>query len=512
MKNKNYIILTLFFAAFFGHDLECIAEFKDKNVQILNSGNLNKCAVENNLRHSVLLAGYPTQKMNIVERMDYYKTPAVSIAIINDGKIDWASGFGNITHDKLSRPVDEHTLFQAGSVSKSLTAFGVLLLVQQEKLDLDKDVNEYLESWKIPNNELTKTEKVTLRRLLSHTAGTDVHGFPGYSINNPIPTTLDILDGNKPLVNTDPVRVILKPGTEFRYSGGGTTIIQLLIEDITGESFDIWMQKNVLIPLEMMDSTFEQPLSEAHASFAAYGHYQNGSKVEGNWHIYPEKAAAGLWTTPTDLAKYVLYIQNTLNSKKGPLLDHLLVNEMITRQFPTTGSKEPGLGFFINNQGENLAFVHRGQDEGFIASLYGFANRNQGFIIMMNNDSGWALMEEISNSIADTYKWPNFTPIKKESVPLNPSILRNFQGNFTHDDDKIQISIIDNKPYIEFKKGYVAVMYGFGNRIQLFPKDDYSYFIQEANITIEFIRSSDKIIGLTLIDTNEKTNFTKSES
>src|SRR5262249_6232505 len=156
----------------------------------------------------------------------------------NHGRIEWARGYGHITNDQNSAVIDEHTLFQAGSISKSFTAFGALILVQQGKISLDADVNLYLKRWKLPENEFTKTEKVTLRRLLSHTAGTSVHGFPGYSVQAAIPNIVDILEGKKPLVNTDPVRVISKPGTELKYSGGGTTIVQLLIEDITGEQFD----------------------------------------------------------------------------------------------------------------------------------------------------------------------------------------------------------------------------------------------------------------------------------
>ena len=456
----------------------------------------DKALVENSLRHKILIADSLDQKMNILDRMHYYNVPCIIISIVNNGKIAWASGYGNITNGNPFKAVDEHTLFQAGSISKSLTAYGSLLLVQQGKIDLDEDVNTYLRSWKIPENEFTQTEKVTLRRLLSHTAGTSVHGFPGYTVGDSIPSTIDVLDGVKPLVNTDPVRVIMQPGTKFKYSGGGTTIVQLLIEDITGEKFDDWMQTNVLTPLGMSESTFSQPFSLTHADRAAYGH-QREEKVEGHWHIYPEKAAAGLWSTPTDLAKFLLHIQSALKAESTLLLNPILVREMITRQMLSGEEDDPGLGFFISHEGEDLAFAHGGQDEGFIASFYGLAARNQGLVIMMNQDAGWFLMGEIQNSVGDTYGWPNFTPLKKQSLPLNTSILGDLQGKFTSQDEEIEVSVIEDKPYVRFQFDQVS---------ELFRQSDHVYFIKEEDVTLEFvIAPSNKIEAIVVTDPNKKT-------
>ncbi|MBM3184258.1 MAG: beta-lactamase family protein, partial [Chlamydiae bacterium] len=313
----------------------------------------------------------------------------------------------------------------------------------------------------------------------------------------------------------DPVRVIMQPGTKCKYSGGGTTIVQLLIEDITGEKFDDWMQTNVLNPLGMLESTFSQPFSPTQADLAAYGHVKDG-KVEGHWHIYPEKAAAGLWSTPADLAKFLIHIQSTLKTNKALLLHPTFVREMITRQLPLGDEDEPGLGFFISRDGDDLVFAHGGHDEGFIASFYGFASRDQGAVIMMNNDTGWGLMGEIKNSIADIYGWPDFSPVKKACVPLDGSILSDFQGNFVYRDDadkeideEIEITIIGNKPFVHFKKGIISLKYGRPQPVELFPENDYVYFIQEANVSIEFVTSPSKAIeALILIHPDkERTRF-----
>ena len=457
----------------------------------LNLLNAKINAIENGLRPTVLIEGAPKKKMNILERMKYYNVPAVSIAVVNGGMIEWAKGYGHYSRDPSSPVVDEHTLFQAGSVSKPLTAYGALLLVQQGKVSLDADVNQYLKKWKIPENEFTKTEKVTLRRLISHTAGTSVSGFPGYDPQTPLPELVDILEGKKPKVNSEPVRVIIKPGTEMKYSGGGTTIVQLLIEEITGQPFDVWMQDNVLNPLGMNESTFKQPLPPPYAEHAAYGYTKTG-EVKGRWHAYPEMAAAGLWTTPKDLAKFLLNIQKALRSQKSEPLNTPFVKEMIARQ--KTGDKETdmGLGVFLEGQGQNLIFEHNGQNEGFISKLLGFANLGKGVVIMINDDSGWLLMEEITNSIGDMYKWPNIKPIEKKEIPIPSATISYITGLYFHEQEQVEVASADNKVTIDLKNGL--------GPLKLHLKSDCKFFIQEADITIEFSSCSEQSKSVVIID------------
>lgn len=462
-------------------------------------------SVENGLRSKVFIAGHPKNKANLLERMKDYKVPGVSITVVNEGKIEWVHGYGHITNDPKSAFVDEQTLFQAGSISKPITAFGALILVQQGKISLDDDVNLYLKRWKVPENEFTKTEKVTLRRLLSHTAGTSVHGFPGYSVQAPIPTIVDILEGKKPIVNTDPIRVISKPGMEMKYSGGGTTIVQLLIEDVTGEHFDVWMQNNVLKPLGMLESTFAQPLPPSYALHAAYGHSLNGKDVEGKWHIYPEMAAAGLWTTSKDLAQFIVYIQAALKGERTKPLNPDYVKKMITRQKIDDKEIDSGLGLFLENHGENLMFTHAGQDEGFIARLSGYAFRGQGIVIMMNNDSGWILMNEIINSVADAYNWPDFKSIERKIVAVDSSNFTQLTGQYINKEDKIEVSLIDGKLFIDFKKGM--------GPMQLYSSGKCIFFVQEEDLTVEFLNCKGKPGSLVLTDPKGvKTTYTELKS
>ena len=249
-------------------------------MKTMKSEHSRVAAVENNLRYRIQIVGNSNHSMTLSDRMAYYKASGVSIAVISEGKLDWAKGYGNVSFSEGSRNIDDQTLFQAGSISKALNAMGALLLVQKGLLTLDDDINQYLKSWKIPDNEFTTVEKVTLRRLLSHSAGISVHGFSGYTVEANIPNLLDIIEGRKPQVNSDPIRVFQKPGSAFRYSGGGSTIIQFLIEDITGEKYDSWMQKNVLIPLHMNRSSFNQPLTDKQSlSNVACGYHAHGERA-----------------------------------------------------------------------------------------------------------------------------------------------------------------------------------------------------------------------------------------
>src|SRR5205085_10557763 len=175
-----------------------------------------------------------------------------------------------ITEAGGTTPVTTRTLFQAGSVSKPVAALGALHLVEERKLSLDEDVNRKLKSWKLPENEFTKEQKVTLRRIMSHSAGTTLHGFPGYTVGDPVPTLVQVLDGEKP-ANTQPVRVDIVPGSKWRYSGGGVLIEQQLMIDVSGKSFPQLMRENVFDKLGMKDSTFEQPLPASRVSSASSG-------------------------------------------------------------------------------------------------------------------------------------------------------------------------------------------------------------------------------------------------
>jgi len=277
--------------------------------------------------------------------------------------------------------------------------------VENGKLSLDEDVNRKLQSWTVPENEFTKPQKVTLRQLMTHTAGINVHSFYGYDVNDPIPSLLQVLNGAKP-ANSQPIRVEHVPGSQMRYSGGGVTIEQQLMMDVTGGPFPRLMKEVVFDKIGMADSTFEQPLPPARAPYASSGTYPNLTTMHGKWHVYPEMAAAGLWTTPSDLAKFAIEIASSRRGKSNRVLSQAMPTRMLTPQVETT--EEPfgqmGLGFFIDKR-NSAEFGHGGACWAFQAVLIAFADDGKGAAIMTNSDNGFYVMDRLIESIAHEYHW-----------------------------------------------------------------------------------------------------------
>ncbi len=338
----------------------------------------------------------------VLAQMAQRRIPGLSLAILQDGKLD-ARAYG-VTDLGGTQRVTATTLFQAGSISKSVAALGALHLVEQHKLNLDTHVNASLTTWKLPPSEFTATKAVTLRTLLSHTAGLTVHGFPGYGVSAPMPTLVQVLDGTAP-ANTEAIRSDAIPGARWNYSGGGYTIMQQMMIDVTHQSFPDFMQRAVLAPLGMSNSSFAQPLPAAMARTTAAGHYPGGRIVEGRWHLYPEMAAAGLWTTPSDLLRFAAEVQQSNAGKSNKVISQAMTREMLTEQ-----KDMDGLGVFLEDSGSALRFGHNGRDEGFDALLTATVVGGQGAAIMINANDNSAMSARIRSFIARMNHWPNSTP------------------------------------------------------------------------------------------------------
>jgi len=356
--------------------------------------------------------------------MDHYDVPGVSIAVIDNGEIKWAKGYG-IANTIEGQEVLTKTLFQAGSISKPLAALSVLKLKEDGKIELDEDVNNYLIDWKIQENDFTKDEKVTLRRLLTHSAGMTVHGFPGYQQTDSFPSIEAVLNGKG---NTAAIYVDTIPGSLWRYSGGGYTVMEKLVEDISGLPFEEYMAKNILLPMGMENSTYEQPLpSNLHASASAA--YDNkGELIEGLWHNYPEQAAAGLWTTPIDLAKYCIEIQKVLAGKADGILTQETVRMMLTKH-----KNDWGLGPSLTWDADSLRFQHGGKNAGFTNDMMAFAHRGNAIIIMTNADNGGKLIGEILRSVSQYYSWGISHPRMVDTVELPLERLSLLAGQYKLD-------------------------------------------------------------------------------
>ncbi|MDQ6892110.1 MAG: beta-lactamase family protein [Acidobacteriota bacterium] len=250
------------------------------------------------------------------ERMRHYKVEGVSVAVFRGFRVVWTEARG-FADRETKQPATPETLFQAGSISKPVAATAVLRKVEAGELDLGRDVNAYLKSWKLPESPAAAGKKATLERILSHSAGLTVRGFPGYAVGEPVPTVSQVLDGAPP-ANTAPVRIDVEPGTRYRYSGGGYTIAQLALTDVTGKPFPELMRQLVLEPSGMTSSTYAQPLPPEKLRLAAAGYRRDGTPIAGKRHTYPEMAAAGLWTTAGDLARFAIAIGPPSVETAGP--------------------------------------------------------------------------------------------------------------------------------------------------------------------------------------------------
>ena len=359
--------------------------------------------IENGLVPSVVIEGQPIEKMNLQERMEHYKVPGVSIAFIDDHKISWTKVYGVVDKEN-GKLITPETRFQAASISKPVAAMAALKLVQDGKLNLTENVNNKLTSWKVPDNEFTQNKKVNLQGLLNHSAGLTVHGFRGYAKVEPVPTLVQLLNGEKP-ANSDPIRVDISPDAIHRYSGGGYSVMQQLLIDIESKQFPEILKELVLDPIGMNYSTYEQPLPENLWTEAVTGYRRNEEEVKGKWHTYPEMAAAGLWTTPSDLAKFAIEIMLSLEENSNKVLSKAMTERMLTKVHG-----KYGLGLGIERDENTFTFGHGGSNEGFKCNMTAFPIKGQGVVIMTNGDRGGELYSEIIKSIDNEYGWNAYKP------------------------------------------------------------------------------------------------------
>jgi CubicO group peptidase (beta-lactamase class C family) len=431
--------------------------------------------VEQGLRAGTVIGGQPQLKWTVSERQKFYKVPGVSIAVIADGRVEWARGYGVVAEN--GKPVDAQTLFQAASISKPVASMVALHLVDEGKLSLDEDVNLRLRSWKVPESEFTKTQKVTLRRLLNHSAGLTVHGFGGYAADEAVPSLLDVLDGKKP-ANSAPIRVDITPGTQGRYSGGGYEIMQQLVMDVTGKPFPQLAQEFVLGPLGMTRSTYQQPLPADLGANAAAGHDNHGVMLEGRWHTYPEMAAAGLWTTPSDLARFVLELQ-----KGSRVLKPATQREMLTKVLG-----DYGLGLGLMETDGRKSFSHGGANEGFRCMLFGYLDGGSGAVVMTNGDNGSALADEILRSVSAEYEWADYRTKERTVASVPPDVLQGYAGLYALAPGFEVTVTFDNG------RLFAAAQ---GKKVELFPESPTSFFSLEADVpAIRFTRASDNSVEM----------------
>ncbi len=334
------------------------------------------------------------------EVMERFGVPGISVAVIHDFDVHWAKGYG-VADVETGAPVDVETLFQAASISKPVTATAAMVAVQEGRFSLDDDINAILTSWQLPGNGFTGDRPVTPRLLFSHTAGLgDGHGFPGYDPGVPRPTAVQILNGDEPS-NVEAVTMVRPPLTAMHYSGGGTTIMQLALTDVFGESFPDLMRKTVLEPAGMTTSTFEQPLPPDRDANAARAHGRGEAMGDAKWHVYSAMAAAGLWTNARDLARFAIEVQKAARGDPDRVITAASAAEMLS----PVGVGDFAVGFEFARHGQGWYFSHSGGNWGFTCYLVAHKAKGYGAAVMTNASGGGQVFQEVIARIQRAYGW-----------------------------------------------------------------------------------------------------------
>lgn len=460
----------------------------------------------------MVVDGDPIETTTLDALMREHRVPGVSVAVIRNGKIDWARGFG-LADVETGRAVTPQTLFQAASISKPVAAAAALSMVRDGLLDLDEDVNLKLKRWKLPTNEFTEKQPVTLRQLLSHTGGINVLGLPGYARDAKLPGTIDIMEGRG---KTDPVRVEGHPGTHWRYSDGGYVIVGMLMEDVAGKPFPEILRERVFEPAGMTNSTYVQPLPLARENDAATGYARDGSAIKGRFRNYPEIGAAGLWTTAEDLARFVLAIQQSRAGKPDSLLSSRLASEMLT---PV--KRRYGLGVWLSEDGKrfghggtNRGFRIRGANRGFRTRLSASIDDGWGIVVMTNGDGGSALCELAPMAAAKAYGWSEnllldaygtYGPTYRKRVDIGEAALARLAGTYeilpewSHAVSRV--ALFPNMGTIELKatngRLIADVPEGAGTegRAEFLPQSEFQAMRRRNGLLMDFIVKDGKVTG-----------------
>lgn len=400
------------------------------------------------------------------ERMERYAVPGVSIAIVKDNKVIFAKGYGNSSQSS-GKQVDINTLFQAASLSKAVTALGVAQLVDKENLSLEKPVNDYLKDWKLDGGD-----SVTISQLLSHSAGVNVPSFPGFEHEEEIPSLLEILQGS-PIAKTKPIAVEYDD-SQYRYSGGGYQVLEKMIEEVTGETFDNYMESELLKPYGAKNSHF-RVMEMSDKENVALGHGYKKNEYEGGWRIYPQAAAAGLWSTPSELAHLLIAYMRAYQGIDGGLISKELAKKM---SMPYIG--QMGLGFGAHGAGDNLHIDHAGWTNGYRAYMTAFPEKGEAVIVMTNGDAGNRLIEEIMRSAAKQLGWDAYQSTVRDTVRWSEQALADIAGTYAMDPAGFEVSIV-------VKDNHLQMTTPRGTSHELYPISDSQLVMIEDNTVVELI-------------------------
>ncbi len=460
------IVLLLFlFSACFAQP----SNTKTDNVPTNGKNKAPAAWIKNNLTSLHSLDGHVIRK-SIPQLILEDDIPGVSIAFVDKNKLTWKASFG-FRNLSTSEKVNDKTVFTGASLSKPLAAIAALKLVESGKINLDEDVNKVLVGWHVKNNEFTTTEKVTLRRLIGHSAGVRNDLWSSYLPGQAVPTLTQMLAGESPSV--DPATtVVFAPGSDVRYSNPGYSIIQKMLEDVSQDSFEDILETLVFEPSGMTESSFKQPMPEALKERRAIGYDENLKPYP--YRLFPYKAAGGVWTTPTDMAKFVMTLFAD-HEGKNKILSSSMMAEVLSR-------KRERLGFskIFNDESEDLIFRHYGSNQGFTSYLVGSLLRRQAVIIMINSDNGFELLDYIARAVAEYYDWDHLQPTIHNRYTSEISTIKEYQGRFDNNSEILTFNLNEGLLWVSSEEAKTPM--------KLIPVGKNEFISIDSSVKYEFYR------------------------
>lgn len=454
----------------------------EKNISISENKHIEN--IQNNLVPVHYLNGRANKK-SITQMMAEDKIPGVSIAFIDNGKISWQKSYGysNLTD---STKVTPNTIFNGASLSKPVTAMAALHLVDKGMLSLNEDINNKLKDWKVPENKFTEIEKVTLGRLIGHTAGFERYVQSSFFPNEEIPTIKQMLTGEKPSVDP-PVSVVYVPGQKQVYSNPGYSVIEKLIEDVTEHDFNVAINELIFEPCGMVQSSFQQPVPKELKNLIATGYSNDLNPYP--YKLFPFKAAGGIWTSPADLGKFLIALLKDYHSNTNIILSKTMAESVFHKS-----SERLGFAKIYNQEKEDLLFEHWGSNSGFTCYMVASLNKKQGVVIMTNSDNGTSFLSYVARAVAIEYNWDFLQPKVFEPIAMEELELNKFTGKFKGGDEVFEFAVVD---------GNLNFFNGTDNNSKLIPVLENQFIQPNENILYEFLKNKEgeiKYVRMTKAD------------
>ena len=438
-----------------------------------------KSQLETQIRGQVKFLEETENYSSITSKMSEYKIPALSLAVINQGKIEWADIYQN-TNFVEQQNLDSASIFQAASLSKPVTFLAALRIHAAGEIDLDNNIQDYLKDFVLPQGKQTEDNPVTFRNIFSHTSGISSGGYQGYDRTISMPSDLDILQGNEG-VNTPAIEVVTPPNERIAYSGGAYTLAELALQDICHDEFSKIMQKWILEPSGMKNSEFTQPLPSSKSNRVAKGHVQSGEVIDGGWRNYPEQAAAGLWSNATDMAKFLIEIYNAYQGKNS------IFSQSDIKSILNQERDGQAYGFIVNRVEDDISITHYGGNTGYRTGMTISLTSGKGLVYMINSDNGGSLGNELLLSASQVYEWKHFEQTHVRRNEVRSEILNKLSGEYKWN-EQIDLSIkFDND------NNQISLFFPNGDEYKLTPihGDELDFIHPSSGVKVTFLEKDD---------------------